>query len=84
MKEILAEDISVGDIVYLEDNDMIPCDMVVLSTSQDDQTLTRRRWWNCLSLSKPTVVRSSQKQSLDLKKNHFDVIIVTNSERIKI
>lgn len=35
MKEILAEDISVGDIVYLEDNDMIPCDMVVLSTSQD-------------------------------------------------
>ena len=35
MKEVLAEDISVGDIVYLEDNDMIPCDMVVLSTSQD-------------------------------------------------
>ena len=35
MKEVLAEDISVGDLIYLEDNDMIPCDMVVLSTSQD-------------------------------------------------
>ena len=34
MKEVLAEDISVGDLIYLEDNDMIPCDMVVLSTSQ--------------------------------------------------
>ena len=35
LKELLAEDIVVGDIVYLTDNDMIPCDMVVLSTSQD-------------------------------------------------
>ena len=33
--DILAEDINVGDIVYLTDNDMIPCDLVVLSTSLD-------------------------------------------------
>ena len=25
----------VGDIVYLSDNEVIPCDMVILSTSQD-------------------------------------------------
>jgi len=35
-------------------------------------TLARFFW-------KPTVVKSSQKQSLDSKENHFDVIIVTNS-----
>ena len=48
--------------------------------------LSSRRsfWWNdARSLFwKPTVVKSSQKQSLDSKENHFDVIIVTNSERI--
>lgn len=35
LKESFAENIMVGDIVYLSDNDMIPCDLVVLSTSQD-------------------------------------------------
>ncbi len=35
IKEILAEDVMVGDIIYLRDNDKIPCDTVVLSTSQD-------------------------------------------------
>ena len=33
--DILAENILVGDIVYLTENEKIPCDMVVLSTSQD-------------------------------------------------
>ena len=35
LKEIHAEDIMVGDVVYLTDNSTIPCDMVVLSTSLD-------------------------------------------------
>ena len=35
MNDIKAEDINVGDIVYLTDNDMIPCDLIVLSTSLD-------------------------------------------------
>ena len=34
-KEILAEDIAVGDIIFLGDNAKISCDMVVLSTSED-------------------------------------------------
>ena len=32
---MLWEDISIGDIVQLSDNDTIPCDMVILSTSQE-------------------------------------------------
>jgi P-type E1-E2 ATPase len=32
---VLWEDISIGDIVQLSDNDTIPCDMVILSTSQE-------------------------------------------------
>lgn len=35
LKEIHAEDIVVGDIVYLSDNAMIPCDLIILSTSLD-------------------------------------------------
>jgi P-type E1-E2 ATPase len=33
--DVLWEDISIGDIVQLSDNDTIPCDMVILSTSQE-------------------------------------------------
>ena len=33
--DMLWEDISIGDIVQLSDNDTIPCDMVILSTSQE-------------------------------------------------
>ena len=32
---MLWEEISIGDIVQLSDNDTIPCDMVILSTSQE-------------------------------------------------
>jgi len=32
---VLWEEISIGDIVQLSDNDTIPCDMVILSTSQE-------------------------------------------------
>ena len=35
LKEIHAEDVMVGDIIHLGENEMIPCDMVILSTSQD-------------------------------------------------
>ena len=35
IKDVLWEDIAIGDIVQLSDNEMIPCDMVVLSTSQE-------------------------------------------------
>ena len=33
--DMLWEDISIGDIIQLSDNDTIPCDMVILSTSQE-------------------------------------------------
>ena len=33
--DVLWEEISIGDIVQLSDNDTIPCDMVILSTSQE-------------------------------------------------
>lgn len=35
LTDIRAEDITVGDIVYLQEDDQIPCDLVVLSTSHD-------------------------------------------------
>ena len=35
LKDIHAENITVGDIIYLGENEMIPCDMVILSTSHD-------------------------------------------------
>ena len=35
LKDIHAENIMVGDIIFLGENEMIPCDMVILSTSHD-------------------------------------------------
>ena len=44
----------------------------------------QKRTWVLSSLRNPTIVRSSQKQSLDSNENHFEVIIVTNSEIIRM